>query len=442
MPVLQDKVLGVDRGLLPCLSALLTPQGEQLPFLYANCVNRQVSLPRISKCRIEAVETAYQQWGGKPKEAISVRIAANIIVSLIVIAMLAAGTACAAGQFTLQAFKITANAPVQITLPPNQPVKQPTYVTAAGEWKQLQVDKSEAGLAFSLPTDAIGSTVILLSKPDWLTLPDTDAPTIEAASVAGVAVTPIEDTMTVGHLDETPKNLMFTVADATNPISARHIKVLLNGQPVSSTGGSLKIDQSPDGKHADIIITPGDLPKDKHNIMLIIPDATPARNTLIARLTFTTAPLLRDGGFEELDDKGKPKHWSFGSWHSGEASDYKISIAKGEGRSGNALKFVGITGRLNMVVGQPVDLVPGRTYILSGYSKGDCNGGYASLIGKAVGDAKAQYDNTSPCKQADDWTPFSWEITPAESNKNFIIYLRSTSKGTVYMDDIKLQAKQ
>ncbi len=370
------------------------------------------------------------------------RIATDITVSLIVIAVLAAGTACAAGEFSLQAFKITANAPVQITLPPNQQVKQPTYVTAAGEWKQLEVDKSEAGLSFSLPADAIGSTLILLDKPDWLTLPDTAAPILEAASVAGAAVTAIEQAMNVGHLSETPANVTFTVADATNPISAHHIRALLNGQPLSASGGSLKIDQSADGKHADIVITPGDLPEDKHNIMLIIPDATPARNTLIAQLTFTTAPLLRDGGFEELDDEGKLKHWSFGSWHSGEASDYEISIARGEGRSGNALKFVGISGRLNMVVGQSVDLVTGRTYILSGYSKGDCNGGYVSLIGKATGDAKAQYDNTSACKQADDWTPFSWEITPAENNKNYIIYLRSTSKGTVYMDDIELEAKQ
>ncbi len=368
------------------------------------------------------------------------RIATTIAVALLIMTALAAGP-CTAADFTLQAFKITANAPVEITLPPDQQVKQPTYVTAAGEWKQLAVDKSAAGLSFSLPADAIGSTLVLLDKPDWLTLPDTDAPVLEAASVAGVAVTPIEENMNLGHLADTPANVMFTVADATNPISLGHVKILLNGQPPEASGGSLMLDQSADGKHADLIITPGQLPEDKHTIMVIVPDASPARNSLIAQLTFSTAPLLRNGGFEELEDNGRPQHWSFGSWHSGEATDYEISIAKGEGRSGNALKFVGISGRLNMVVGQTVDFVPGRTYILSGYSKGDCRGGYASLIGKAIGDAKAQYDNTSPCQQADDWTPFAWEITPAENNKNFIIYLRSTSKGTVYMDDIKLTPK-
>lgn len=95
-----------------------------------------------------------------------------------------------------------------------------------------------------------------------------------------------------------------------------------------------------------------------------------------------------------------------------------------------------------MVCGQPVDLVAGDKYILSGYYKSDVNGGYASLRATAMGDATAQYDNTPRLTKADDWTHFSWEITAAENNRNHVIYLRSTSTGTIYMDDISLEPER
>ena len=366
----------------------------------------------------------------------------TILTALILAVLTISQATCQARDYSLQAVKITANAPVEITMPTSQEVKDPMYTTAAGEWKKLKVVKGKDGLSFSLPGDAIGSSLVLLAKPAWLTLPDTEPPVIEAVSVAGKAAQLVEGEVNVGHLDVTPASIMITAADKLNPIHPRETKVLLNGQLPDSFGGALKLQQSADGKHADIVITPGTLPPDKYTLRVEVADATPARNSTVALVIFNTAPLLRDGGFEELDDDGKLKYWSFGSWHSSEATKYKIELAKGEGRTGNALRFTGTSGRLNMVVGQPVDLLPGTTYVLSGYSKGDCNGGYASLIGKAVGDAKAQYDNTSSCRQADDWTPFSWEITPAENNKNYMIYLRSTSIGSVYFDDVTLSVKE
>ena len=366
-----------------------------------------------------------------------------IAVVCFVVAAFAAATycPCARADFTFEAFKITANAPVDITVPAKEKLSRPMYVNAAGEWKPLQVATAGGGISFSVPADAVGSTVVILNKPDWLTLPDTDSPLIQAASIGTQAVQLTED-MNAGNLSQTPSNIMFTVADATNPIAADRVSVFINGKPPASYGGAVKVDQSRDGKHVDIIIAPGALPEDKHQVLLQVPDASPRRNLLTAQLTFSTAPLLRDGGFEALKDDGKPQYWSLGSWHSGDPTEYELTVAKGAGRTGNALKFVGIGGRLNMVVGQDVDLVPGRTYVFSGYYKNDCTGGYTSLIGKGVGGAKAQYTNTSSLPPAADWTAFSWEITAAEDNKNFIIYLRSTSKGTVFFDDVKLEMKQ
>ena len=151
---------------------------------------------------------------------------------------------------------------------------------------------------------------------------------------------------------------------------------------------------------------------------------------------------LVGGGFEQLDKDGKLEYWSFGSWHGADASEYKITLAKGEGRTGNALKLTGVSGRINMTVGQPVDLLPGTTYVLSGHSKGNCNGGYASLIGKSTTGAKGQYTNTRHLAKSADWAPFAWEITPAPDNKNYVIYLRSTSIGSVYFDDVTLSVKE
>lgn len=364
-------------------------------------------------------------------------------VAILLFAALVAASASSAEDYTLQAFTITANAPVAISLGADRTVSEPLYTNAHGEWTPLTVvgEADGGGVQFTLPSDAVGTTTVLLEQPDWLTLPDTDAPVISGCRANDVEYTAENGIVMMGQLAEAPDEIMLTVADPTNPISTEKVQAFINGRPMSTFEGGLDAEHGDEAKTANIFIMPGNLPDDKYEISLLVPDASPSHNSLAARIVFSTAPLLRNAGFNELDKDGKPLNWSFGSWDSGDPSEYEISIAKDQGRSGNALKLVGTSGRLNMVVGQPVDLVAGQTYILSGYYKNTARGGYASLMGTKTTAEKAQYSNTTPLAQADDWTPFAWELTAEEGNNNYMLYLRSTSVGTVYFDDLVLQPK-
>lgn len=342
-------------------------------------------------------------------------------------------------EYALEAFRITANAPVTVTLSHAAQTQKPMYRPPAGDWKPLDARQQEGALSFVLPADAVGETLVLLTQPDWLTLPDGDAPQLAAARIGGVAVTPEGSSITCGAV-AAPPAIELTVADAQNPILHSRVSVQLNGMPIEDSGGRVLLQPADTGRSLAISVLPGELLEDRYIVSVSVPDASPARNTLVATVSFSTAPLLRNGGFEAVSADGKPENWSVGSWGGSDPGDYKISVAEGQGRSGNALCLQGISGRINMVVGQPVDMVAGSTYILSGYAKGD-GVGYASLIAADTGDGKQQYDNTGRTAASADWQPFAWELKPQPGKKDYTIYLRNASVGTVYFDDLRLDMK-
>ncbi len=340
-------------------------------------------------------------------------------------------------DYQLEAITIAANAPLEVHISADEAVNNPVYLDAQGQWKALKVDKSAQGISFAFPNDAMGSTVMLLNKPAWLTLPDTDVPAVDAASCGGTPLEVAPD-INLGHLEQAPRNLFVTVSDATNPLAAGRVAVTINGRSATDLGGSLKIDQSKDGKHADIILTLPDLPRDKYEIRITVTDASPRANATTLSLTFNTAPLLKNADFEQVADNGVPVSWSAGAWDEAAETKYETKAVDG-GRSGKALMIHGIARPLNLIVGQAVDLVPGETYVLSGYYKNEGNFGHASLI---AGGKKIQYDNMAGLPKADNWTPFSWEVTAAPEGKTWTLYLRSTGIGKVYFDDLNLAPKQ
>lgn len=357
----------------------------------------------------------------------------------IVIAVL--GTfAVAAEEYTLQPIKVTANAPVEITLAASEPVNDPIYRAAPGEWKDLFVETTDAGVSFSLPDDAVGSTVILLNKPDWLTLPDGEPPVVDAASLDGTALD-IAETIELGHLAEAPESIMLTLSDEINPIAARLAKVYINDRSPDSYGGSVSVTQSDDGMHADLLITPGDLPEADYDVRVMVPDATPNRNTLSVTLQFSTAPILRNAGFEQVDDKGNPEFWSTGAWSVEADTEYEIDVVE-DGHTGKCLMIKGIAGSLNLVCGQTVDLILGKTYVLTGYYRGEGKTGHGSLIARGPG-GKGQYDNYSGLTASEEWQEFSWEITPTDEDaEDFTFYVRLSGVGTAYFDDLVLKPKE
>lgn len=358
------------------------------------------------------------------------------LLALVLIVAVAFG----AEKYAIQPIRISSNVPVKVTIAGEQTVNSPMYLTSAGEWKQLAVDKKGATISFSQPQDALASTVILLNKPGWLQLPDADAPVVDAISVGGEAIEAAAQ-VKLGNVPDTPKSIFVTLGDARNPIPTSRVRVSIDGREPSEFGGNVKLTPSKDGKHLDVSVTPGKLKDAKHVVLISASDASPSFNSMLLEIAFSTAPLLLNGDFELADSKGGPLHWACSAWSSTKETTAEFKVVDG-GRSGKAMMINGIGGPLNLTCGQAVDMIPGKTYVLSGYYKTDENRGHASLIAKNKDTGKQdQYTGMPGLKKADDWTPFSWEVTAQEDNKEFTLYLRSSAVGKVYFDDVKAKLK-
>ncbi len=362
---------------------------------------------------------------------------------VLAIIVLAYSAWSAPAQYPVHTITLSSTVRCGITLGPDKPVNEPTYITPDGEWKRLEVKQSAAGTSFSLPQGTAGSTIILLDKPKWLTLPDTEAPLLKAAAIGKDSISLSHPHMDAGHFFETPSHFVFTVADELNPINGEAIAVLIDGRNISEYGGNIKIDQSADGKRADIIITPGDLPRQKHKITISVPDATPRRNTLDLGLAFSTAPLIANAGFENANANLVATGWRYAAWGQNKETKWKTIVAKGEGRTGSAVKMTGIAGKLYLIVGQQCDLVAGQTYIFSGWYRSEAEDGCGvSLVGPAVGDLKQQYVESPILENTAQWTPFSWEVTPEAGHTSFEIFVFSKGKGASWFDDLELMPKE
>lgn len=354
--------------------------------------------------------------------------------------LLACCLACSATaqNYSLQPIRITSNVPVKVSIGGDPALSSPIYQAADGAWKPLSVEQAGGTVAFTQPPDAMATTLVLLDKPDWLQLPDEEAPSVDAISIDGGAVAAAAE-VNLGHLGATPKSIQITISDAKNPLATSRAVVGIDGREPSATGGAVNVTQSKDGRHADLTISLGELPQASHTLCVTVPDASPALNTARVTFAFSTAPILANPGFEEADKAGKPLNWACSTWSSDAQTKAEFKVVD-DGRTGKALLIEGIAGSLNMVCGQPVDLVPGRTYVLSGYYKATVATGYASLIGQCAG-KQEQYASMPRLAQADEWTAFSWEVTAKEDNTAFNLYLRSGAQGKVWFDDVDLRPR-
>lgn len=338
-------------------------------------------------------------------------------------------------EFRLDRLVVCASAPVTISLPMDEPPEQPMYRDASGEWQALEVSAEEGVITFTLPTDTGGRTLILLDKPEWLDLSDVEPPTIETLKVDDANLDP-SGTVDLGRGDIQPREIELMVRDARNPVAEDSISVLLDGRPLEATGSSSEVIRlERDAKSVLIRVKLAELSQDAHRLTLAIADAAAEPHWAKMTLAFSTAPLLRNGGFEEITDEGIPVGWSCSAWSLKPDTECKFG-AGDKARSGErSLMISGIGGSsLNLVCGQAVPLTPGKTYRLTGYYLQDEGSGHCSLI---AGD-KAQYDNSQKLTPVEDWTEFSWDFT-AQNYDKFTLYLRRSGKGTIYYDDIKLE---
>ncbi len=364
----------------------------------------------------------------------------RIHVVVLICAAVLFGRPGMAADYELRLLTITARVPAKIQMIPKQPVNQPAYLNSEGTWKDLPIQKTGTGVEFSLPRDALGRCVVLLVRPEWLVLPDTDPPVARAIRLDTTPVKPGAEVMDVGHLAGTPTDITITVADKLNPIAADHIRILIDDKGLAAYGGSVRVNESENGRYADIVIAPGNLQRAKHALVVRVPDATPTRNTLTLQLSFDTIPLVKNGDFEEVAGDGTAKHWYSDAWSLSQDTKYEFSAARGAGRSGNALKITGIAGSCSLLARQQPPLVPGKTYVFSGYYKSDATN--AGVLLYALADGKNIQHEGEQFPPVEEWTAFEWEFTMKGGANRIYIYLRSSGHGTTYYDDVELELKE
>ncbi len=346
-----------------------------------------------------------------------------------------------AQEYDLRPIHITSNVGVSVTIKGGPEPSDPMYLSSDGTWKDLTVESDGRSVTFTQPADTLSESLVLLSWPEWLSLPDTDAPVLGAVSVEDKPVEAAPE-VNLGSIAEIPAQLTLRFTDALNPIAAPRINVLIDGRAPEVFNGDFEYEQSEDGKMVSVFVFPGELDTARHVVTVSVPDATPGFNTTLTKVVFSTAPIIANGDFEQADANGAPLHWSTGTWSATAETKAEFKVVDG-GRSGKCLMLNGIAGNLSLVCGQPVELVRGATYLLSGYYKTDANRGYASLIGSAGKITKdCQYDSMPGLKTATDWTPFEWEVTAAEACDGWTIYLRSGGPGAIYFDDVKLEQQR
>lgn len=352
-------------------------------------------------------------------------------------------SASMAADYSLEAFSLRSTTPVTVTFGPGRTAKAPTYLPPGGEWSALDVVEVNGALRCAIPAYGGEPTLVLMSKPDWLALPDAEAPQLSLVKVNDTDMQPEDGMLELGWRAAAPDSVLVTVTDALNPIAANRALATLDGRALADFGGAVDIQQADDGKSVTMAFRLGELPPDKHTLSIWVPDATPHSNTATLAVTFNTSPLLLNGDFEQGGGAAFATHWRHAAWGRKPETQYDTVVAEGEGRSGNAVKLTGIADPLYLIIGQPAQLQGGHSYVLSGYyrTEGDQRVG-ASFNGTPAGELKQQYVESPPFPPSAEWAPFEWEFHPEPGHPEFEVFLWSKSKGSVWFDDLQLTPKQ
>jgi hypothetical protein len=156
-------------------------------------------------------------------------------------------------------------------------------------------------------------------------------------------------------------------------------------------------------------------------------------------LSYSTAPLLANGSFEQLDGEGNAVGWAGGAWSSDPSTQYEACVADGGVDGQKAWRFRGIAGTLNLVTSQDLgQLKPGVAYVLTGQYKSE-NGAAVSAITYDAGGQEVDYLSQSlPAASA--WTPFTWELQLKPHQKATLVP-RTGGKGETWFDALKLSRR-
>jgi hypothetical protein len=311
------------------------------------------------------------------------------------------------------------------------------YKAADGSWKPLAATTAGAITKFTLSPADIGggSTLIVVNKPKWMVLDDKTPPVTVKVLLDGQERT-LEE-LDLGQVAAAPGELACAIRDESNPLDMAGVLVTLNGVPVPA--GQVTVTKlAPDAKYLRLAVKLGQLPMAKYALTTTVSDMAPERNSTTITLKFSTAPLLANGGFEEVDREGQAVGWSPGAWSSDAVTQYEAGAAEGGVEGKRAFRIKGIAGSLNLVVSQQLEpLKTGVPYLLTGQYKSEGGGGI-SVITTAEGKQAEYLTHSLPA--AKEWTAFSYEFQ-LKPHESLLILPRTSSKGETWFDDLKLNLK-
>lgn len=172
-----------------------------------------------------------------------------------------------------------------------------------------------------------------------------------------------------------------------------------------------------------------------HELVVSAAERSAPANWAQVLVRFTMRPLLVNGDFEE--GGRAPLGWSLGMW-SGEGK-YEIAGVSDAPHSGKwclMMRGVSAQGGLNLVASQVVPVAVGKSYVLSGYYRGEV----AASASLCTQSGRGQYIWSPSLGPSAQWIPFRWEFRVTDPDAD-ILGLRVGSVGRVWFDDLRLQER-
>lgn len=356
--------------------------------------------------------------------------------TIALLSLLAAATVAHGEAPLLSRLIVRASGPVEVAVPLQDGPQGPVYRTADGAWRPLEVAAEEGRARFSLPADAVGSTIVILQAPDWLVFDDATAPAVTSVTVDGQVLEPAAE-MDLGHYVEAPGVVQIAVADGQSPIDVGAAVVTLDGTALPQALLSWAPADERAGSRV-LQVRMGRVPAGTHTLKVHVPDAAPNGNVAGLRMVFASGPLVKDGGFEALRADGSPQYWTMNTWSSDAETKAELKVVQG-GHSGEYCgELKGLAGALNLLFAQQIPLSAGKTYRVKLFYQATGSGGHLSMVNASKDEETKQYLNSPRLKPCEDWQPFEWEFTTKPSTA-YNLYLRNAGLGSVKFDDVSVE---
>ena len=158
------------------------------------------------------------------------------------------------------------------------PALADSFIHAAdGKWERVESGVVEGRLVVNIvpPGTPGGRTTLVLDKPEWMTLDDSEPPMVTAAQLGDQGLD-VGDAIDLGVSDGRPAELSVGVVDAANPIDLERASLSLGDSRLSPAAmGSTEPVRNSVLRFALPELSPG-----KYEGLLTVPDRAPLANTL------------------------------------------------------------------------------------------------------------------------------------------------------------------